>query len=252
MTGTSAIRLSALALTLILSACDSGSTPVEPESSRTDADAVLLAVEDLPDGYTVSPPQPAPEVSAAGSVSVAGCDALLNRFRDGGAGVRFEAGTAGPFLVEELAEDAGAPGVLRDLAARCAAFTDTDAAGETTGVTVTGSALPGLGATAATPAPTPVLGDEAATPTPGLGGETPTPGLGAGAAAPRLGDEVVAVRIDAIGGAGDDAYTLSGYLIAIRVGGTTCTIVHFGQPGVDPAETETITRAAVRKLQRRQ
>lgn len=210
MASTSAIRLGALALTLILSACDSGSTPVEPESSRTDPDSVLLAVEDLPDGYAISPPQAEPEVSVVGSVSVAGCDALLNRFRDGGTGVRFEAGGAGPFLAEELAEDAGALGVLRELAARCATFTDTDAGGETTSVTVAEGGLP------------------------------------------DLGDESAAFRMAASGGAGDDAYTLSGYLVAIRVGGTTCTIVHFGQPGVDPAETETIVRAAVRKLQRRQ
>ncbi|WP_327007380.1 hypothetical protein OHA72_09025 [Dactylosporangium sp. NBC_01737] len=208
MTSTAAILLSALTLTV--SACDSGSTPVEPESSRTTAGSVMLTVEDLPDGYVTSPPQAAPEVSAIGSVSVPGCDVLLNRFRDGGTGVRFEAGGSGPFLAEELAEDAGAPGVVRDLGGRCAAFTDTDAGGETTSVTVAEGGLPGLG------------------------------------------DESAALRMTASGGAGDDAYTLSGYLVAIRVGGTTCTIVHFGQPGVDPAETETIARAAVRKLQRRQ
>ncbi|MEV4507970.1 hypothetical protein AB0K00_03310 [Dactylosporangium sp. NPDC049525] len=210
MTSTPAVLLSALALTVTLSACDSGSTPVEPESSRTTPEGVLLTVEDLPDGYVTSPPQAAPEVSASGSVSVAGCDVLLNRFRDGGTGVRFEAGPSGPFLAEELAEDAHAAGVLRDLAGRCATFTDTDAGGETTSVTVAEGGLP------------------------------------------SLGDEFAAFRMAASGGAGDDAYTLSGYLVAIRVGGTTCTIVHFGQPGVDPAETGTITRAAVRKLQRRQ
>ncbi|GAA3230217.1 hypothetical protein [Dactylosporangium siamense] len=203
-----AILLSALTLTL--SACDSGSTPVEPESSRTTAASVLLTVDDLPDGYATSPPQAQPEVSAVGSVSVAGCDVLLNRFRDGGSGVRFEAGTSGPFLAEELADDAGAAGVLRELAGRCAAFTDTDAGGETTGVTVAEGGLP------------------------------------------SLGDESAAFLMTASGGVGDDAYTLGGYLIAVRVGGTTCTIVHFGQPGVDPAETEAIARAAVRKLQRRQ
>ncbi len=235
MTGTSATRLGALALTLILSACDSGSTPVEPESSRTDPDSVLLEVEDLPDGYVISPPQAAPEVSAAGSVSVAGCDALLNRFRDGGTGVRFEAGTAGPFLAEELAGDAGAPGVLRELAARCAAFTDTDAGGETTSVTVTVGGLPELAGS-----PPPGAGDGSAAGDPG------------GSSVAAFGDESVALRMAATGGAGDDAYTLSGYLIAVRVGGTTCTIVHFGQPGVDPAETAAIVGAAVRKLQRRQ
>jgi hypothetical protein len=210
MTGTPAALLGALALTVTLSACDSGSTPVEPESSRSTPTGVMLEVADLPDGYVVSPPQAAPEVSAIGTVSVAGCDALLNRFRDGGTGVRFEAGGAGPFLAEELAEGAGALDVLRDLAARCATFTDTDPDGGTTSVTVADGGLP------------------------------------------RLGDESVALRMSASGGAGDDAYLLSGYLLAIRVGAATCTIVHFGQTGVDPAETETIARTAVRKVQRRQ
>ncbi|UWZ54569.1 hypothetical protein Daura_50510 [Dactylosporangium aurantiacum] len=170
----------------------------------------MLTVADLPDGYVTSPPQAEPEVSAAGSVSVEGCGALLDRFRDGGGGVRFEAGAAGPFLAEELAEAPGAVGVLRTLAGQCATFTDTDGAGDTTTVTVADGGLPGLG------------------------------------------DESAAFRMTASGGAGDDAYTLGGYLLAVRVGGTTCTIVHFGQPGVDAAETEAIARTAVRKLQRRQ
>lgn len=197
------------ALTLALGACDSGSTPVEPESSRTGAANVMLTVDDLPDGYVTSPPQAAPEVSAAASVSVAGCDALLDRFRDGGSGVRFEAGASGPFLAEELAGATDAVGVLRILAGRCATFTDAGA-GDTATVTVADGGLP------------------------------------------ALGDESAAFRMTASGGAGEDAYTLGGYLLAVRVGGTTCTIVHFGQPGVDPAETETIARTAVRKLQRRQ
>jgi hypothetical protein len=205
-----ALTLSALGTLTALSACDSGSTPVEPESSRATAASVLLAVEDLPDGYVLSPPQAEPEVSAATRTDPAGCEALLNRFRDGGGGVRFEAGASGPFLAEELAGEPDAVGVLRELAGRCATFTDTDAGGEKTSVTVADGGLP------------------------------------------DLGDESAAFRMAASGGAGDDAYMLDGYLLAIRVGGTTCTIVHFGQPGVDPAETESIARAAVRKLQRRQ
>ena len=198
------------ALTLALGACDSGSTPVEPESSRTAAASVMLTVDDLPGGYVTSPPQAEPEVSTAGSVSVAGCDALLDRFRGGGSGARFEAGASGPFLAEELADATDAVAVVRALAGRCATFTDTDGGGETTTVTVADGGLP------------------------------------------SLGDESATFRMTASGGAGDAAYTLGGYLLAVRVGGTTCTLVHFGQPGVDPAETETIARTAVRKLQRRQ
>ncbi|MET7418161.1 hypothetical protein [Dactylosporangium sp. NPDC005555] len=198
------------ALALTLASCDSGSTPVEPESSRVGAGSPMLAVEDLPDGYVTSPPQAEPEVSGVSSVSVAGCDALLNRFRDGGTGVRFEGGASGPFLAEELTDAADAVDVLRELGTRCGTFTDTDAAGDTTSVTVADAGLPGLG------------------------------------------EDSAALRMAASGGTGDDAYTLSGYLVAVRVGGTTCTLVHFGQPEVDPGETEAIAKTAVRKLQRRQ
>jgi hypothetical protein len=203
-------HLIGFALALALASCDSGSTPVEPESSRSAPGGAMLAVEDLPDGYVTSPPRAAPEVSGVSAVSVAGCDALIDRFRDGGDGVRFEAGASGPFLAEELTGDAAAVEVLRELGARCGAFTDTDAAGDTTTVTVTDAGLP------------------------------------------RLGEDSAALKMAASGGTGEEAYALGGYLLAVRVGGTTCTIAHFGQPAVDPAETEAIARAAVRKLRRRQ
>jgi hypothetical protein len=32
--------------------------------------------------------------------------------------------------------------------------------------------------------------------------------------------------------------------------GTTCTLVHFGQPDVDRGETESIVRAAITKIRR--
>jgi hypothetical protein len=56
----------------------------------------------------------------------------------------------------------------------------------------------------------------------------------------------------ASGGTGDDAWTTSGYLFQARVAGLTCTLVHFGQPGVDRAETESIAKAAVAKIKRRE
>lgn len=209
-------RAAALACALTLATgCTGGEPAPTPKPSATGGG--LLAVEDLPDGYATSPPEVEPEVSAVSSVSVAGCDVLLDRFRGGGAGagstartVRFEGGSAGPFLAEEVAADAGTLPALRTLAARCAGFTDTDADGTTTTVTVAAADFPGLG------------------------------------------DESVAFRMAASGGAGDDSYTLSGYLIVVRLGATTCTLVHFGQPEVDRAETEAIAKAAVRKLQHRQ
>ncbi|MEV0560824.1 hypothetical protein [Dactylosporangium sp. NPDC050588] len=203
-------HLLGIALALTLASCGSGPTPVGPEPSRSATGGALLAVEDLPDGYVTSPPQVEPEVSGDSTVSVAGCGALIDRFRGGGTGVRFEGGSAGPFLAEEVSADPDAVDVLRELGTRCAAFTDTDPGGGTTSVTVTDAGLP------------------------------------------SLGDESAAVRMAASGGAGDDAYTLGGYLLVVRVGGATCTLVHFGQPEVDRAETETIAKAAVRKLRRPQ
>ncbi|MGI5246127.1 hypothetical protein [Dactylosporangium sp. CA-139066] len=200
------------AAVLALAGCGGGAKPAAaPSPERASAD-VLLAPADLPDGYTVSPADVAPEVSTASSASVAGCDALLDYFRDGGGAMqgqiaRFEAGGTGPFLAEEVSAGSEAA----ELAARCASFTDTDGGGETTAVSV---------------AP---VGDF-----------------------PRLGEQERVFRMSANGGTGDDAFALSGYLVVVRVGPATCTLVHFGQPGVDRAETETIARAAVSKIRRRQ
>jgi hypothetical protein len=196
---------------LALAGCGGSAKPAAaPSPERASAD-ILLAPADLPDGYTLSPADVAPEVSTASSASVTGCDALLDYFRGGGAGegatARFEAGGTGPFLAEEISGGSG----VADLAARCPSFTDTDGDGETTAVRV---------------AP---VGDF-----------------------PRIGDDERVFEMSAGGGTGDDAFALSGYLMVVRVGPTTCTLVHFGQPGVDRAETETIARAAVSKIKRQQ
>jgi len=65
---------------------------------------------------------------------------------------------------------------------------------------------------------------------------------------PTLGDETVALKLAAGGGVGDDAETLSGYLVVVRVKDTVCTVVNYGMPGVDVTDTETVVRKAVRKL----
>ncbi|GGM11300.1 hypothetical protein ACFFX1_25610 [Dactylosporangium sucinum] len=197
---------------LALAGC-SGDPAVAPSASPEGGP--LLEVADLPGGYQTSPPQPSAEVSAASSVSVAGCEPLLDAFRagfgDAGPTARFEGGSTGPFLAERLSTGAAALDGQRDLARRCGSFTETDADGATTTVTVA-----------------PV------------------------ADFPALGDESAAFRVSAGGGTGDDSYALSGYLVVARQGATTCTLVHFGQPGVDRAETEAIARSAVGKLRRRQ
>jgi hypothetical protein len=197
---------------LALAGCDGSTEPAAAPSPEHAAAGVLLEPGDLPDGYALSPADVAPEVSAASSASVAGCDALLDYFRGGGAtdgeSARFEAGGTGPFLAEEISRYEGQN--LADLAGRCANFTDTDGDGETTAVSV---------------AP---VGDF-----------------------PKFGDEERVFRMSAGGGSGDGAFALSGYLLFVRIGSTTCTLVHFGQPDVERAETETIARAAVSKIRRR-
>ncbi|WP_432833212.1 hypothetical protein [Dactylosporangium sp. CA-092794] len=195
---------------LLVSGCANGGTPAA--KATPSAGSALLTPADLPDGYTVSPPDPAPEVSAASSASVAGCDALLDYFRGGsgdggGQTARFEAGAAGPFLSENIAPKSE----ISDLAANCWEFTDVAADGTTTTVHVT------------------QLTDF-----------------------PEVANGERAFRMEAAGGTGDDAFALSGYLVVASVGGATCTIVHFGQPGVDRAETERIARAAVTKIKQRQ
>ncbi|MER7276720.1 hypothetical protein ABT369_19975 [Dactylosporangium sp. NPDC000244] len=69
---------------------------------------------------------------------------------------------------------------------------------------------------------------------------------------PAVAESQKAFKMEATGGTGDDAWTTSGYLVQARVDGLTCTLVHFGQPGVDRAETESIAKAAVAKIKRRQ
>ncbi|GAA2617944.1 hypothetical protein GCM10010399_56250 [Dactylosporangium fulvum] len=193
--------------------CSGDRRAATPEATR--AGTALLEVADLPDGYTVSPPQAMPEMSAQNTVSVEGCGPLLDRFRagggDGAATVWFEGGSTGPFLAEELSADDVELARQRDLARQCATFTETGADGDTTTVTVS-----------------------------------------AVADFPGLGDETAAFRMAASGGADDAAYTFSGYLVLVRLGATTCTLVHFGQPAVDRSETEAIAAAAVRKVRQRQ
>lgn len=65
---------------------------------------------------------------------------------------------------------------------------------------------------------------------------------------PALGDESAAFKLNATGSSADFDLTMSGYLVAIRVGNTLCTVVHFGWPAVEAAETEQVARKAAEKL----
>ncbi|MEV6927516.1 hypothetical protein AB0M46_23855 [Dactylosporangium sp. NPDC051485] len=203
--------LAIVSAALVAGGCGGTSPKAAPTAEKATASALLDAA-DLPDGYSLSPPDAAPEVSAASSPSVPGCDALLDYFSEGAGpaaaeSARFEAGGSGPFLAEELSDHSD----VAQLGGRCGRFTSTDADGVTTAVTV-----------------------------------APVTDF------PRLGDAEQVFSMHADGGTGDAEFQLSGFLVVVRVGPTTCTLVHFGQPGVDRAETETIARAAVTKIKRRQ
>jgi hypothetical protein len=209
------LPIALLCATLALGGC--GQSRPAPNAGVTPAappagDA-LLEPADLPDGYATSPPDAAPEVSAASSPSVPGCDALLDYFRDGSPG---PGGRLARF-------DAGGTGpfLAESLSGAQSGLDDLAArCGDFTdtdddGVTTKVSVAP--------------VGDF-----PSLGGD----------------EHVFAMSAD--GGSGDDTFALSGYLVEVRVGGLTCMLVHFGQPGVDRAETESIARAAVSKIRTRQ
>lgn len=70
----------------------------------------------------------------------------------------------------------------------------------------------------------------------------------ANASFPKLGDETAAFKLEATLASGGRKVTLSGYLVAVRVGNVVSTIASFGVPSVDAGEIEQITRKAVDKF----
>ncbi|GAA0724224.1 hypothetical protein GCM10010199_33490 [Dactylosporangium roseum] len=193
--------------------CSGDRRAASPEATR--AGTALLEVADLPDGYMVSPPQAVPEMSAQTTVSVEGCGPLLERFRAGGGDGTATVRFEGGGTGPFVAEELSTDGA--ELARQ------RDLTRRCATFTETGA-----------------------------DGDTTTVTVSAVADFPGLGDETAAFRMAVSGGAGDAAYTLSGYLVLVRLGATTCILVHFGQSAVDRSETEAVAEAAVRKVRQRQ
>lgn len=204
----------------------SGSARAMPPPVRSQAElsAALLRVEDLPGGYTVEPAGDAPpDQSGTGGQGggaepcadvfdqLRGGDPDLSRIASSSAGVEFSKGEVGPFLQQSLLSTGDRAG----LRAAVDAFRQLPTlCGEFTERDEQGSFTLKLSeATFAT-----------------------------------LGDETVAVKLDAHGKGEEIDVTLAGYMVLIRTGSTVCLLIHFGIPGVDRAETETVARAAVAKL----
>ncbi|WP_432982084.1 hypothetical protein [Dactylosporangium sp. CA-233914] len=200
---------------LALGACGGDGKPAATPSAAAAHRSAgpLLEPDDLPDGYETSPPDATPEVSTASSPSVPGCDALLDYFRGG---TPTGGGQAARF-------EAGGTGPFL---------------AESIG-TGLGTGLADLAARCASFTDT-------------NDGETTTVSVTAVGDFPKLGEDEHVFAMTAGGGTAEDTFELSGYLLTVRVDGLTCTIVHFGQPGVNRAETETIAKAAVGKIKRRE
>jgi hypothetical protein len=185
----------------------------------------LLQLSDMPTGYAAKPgstsgggtPSPADSSSVTGPN--AACTQLFNQFdqesstnsEQASASAEFEKAATGPFVKEELESYRDAAALQKDMGTVSAAV---DKCGEFTVKEEDGEAKVKM----------------------------------ANASFPKLGDETAAFKLDALVSAGGKRVTLSGYLIAVRVGNVVCTITSFGVPNVDANEIEQITRKAVDKV----
>jgi hypothetical protein len=219
-------RLSLVVL-LLAGGCSSGKSGIAPGTLASSKVKILdtaglrralLRLDELPAGYSFSAEQsPEPDVSPSRPTR---CERLFEEFGntstlgDGTAGANavFEKSAVGPFLQLELASYADAAALRRSLS------TVRDAVGE--------------------------CGQFATTDPDGSKFTVQI----AAVSFPALGDETAAFKLDATGVSGETAVALSGFLVAVRVARTVCTIVHFGLPTVDLAETEQVARKAVDKL----
>jgi hypothetical protein len=196
-----------------------------PVLTQAELAAALLRVEDLPDGYTLQPiPESPPEESDTGGQGggaepcsdvfdqLRGGDPALSAIAAGTAEVEFSKGDDGPFLQQGLLSSGDRAGVRSAVEA----FRQLPKiCGEFTENDEQGAFTMRLSP----------------------------------AQFPALGDESVAVKLDATGTTEAATIALGGYLVLIRVGATVCILIHFGIPSVDVAETETVARAAVARLE---
>jgi hypothetical protein len=228
-------RFSAFALVVALSLIGAGCTAAgyagvaralpPPVLTQADLAAALLRVEDLPDGYTLQPiPESPPDETDAGGqgAGVEPCGDVFDQLRGGEpalsaiaagtAEVEFSKGDDGPFLQQGLISSGDRAG----LRSAVEAFRQLPkVCGEFTENDAQGTFTMRLSP----------------------------------AEFPALGDESVAVKLDATGTTEAATIALGGYLVLIRVGATVCILIHFGIPNVDIAETETVARAAVARLE---
>jgi hypothetical protein len=187
----------------------------------------LLALSDLPAGYSASPEETPsggdtsePNDSSSVTATSRECNQLFNEFGNEGNATQEEASvsadfekssTTGPFIKETLESYRDAAALqkdmtqVRDAVDKCGEFTVKEQGGDVR-VKI------------------------------------------ANASFPKLGDETAAFKLEATVTAQGKRLTLGGYLVAVRVGNVVSTIISFGLPSADAAETEQIVRKAVDKV----
>jgi hypothetical protein len=185
----------------------------------------LLALSDLPAGYSASPEETPsgggtsePNDSSSVTATSRECNQLFNEFGNAGNATKeeasvsadFEKSSTGPFIKETLESYRDAAALqkdmtqVRDAVDKCGEFTVKEQGGAVR-VKI------------------------------------------ANASFPKLGDETAAFKLEATVTAQGKQLTLGGYLVAVRVGNVVSTIISFGLPSADAAETEQIVRKAVDK-----
>ncbi len=201
-------------------------SPAAKVPTAEDLKKALLAVSDMPTGYAARPEKtpggggtPTPQDSS----SVAGpnpeCNRLFNEFGDEGSAkveqasvtAEFEKAATGPFVRQTLESYRDAAALQKDMSLVREAV---DKCGEFT------------------------VKDEDAEAKVKI----------ANASFPKLGDDTAAFKLEATVASGGRKVTLSGYMVAVRVGNVVSTITSFGLPSVDAGEIEQITRKAVDKF----
>jgi hypothetical protein len=187
----------------------------------------LLALSDMPTGYAAKPEKtpggggsPTPKESSSLAAPNAQCNQLFNEFDAEGsaaateqasASAEFEKAATGPFVKQTLESYRDAAALQKDMARVREAV---DKCGEFTVKEEDIEAKVRI----------------------------------ANASFPKLGDDTAAFKLDAVVASGGRKVTLSGYMVAVRVGNVVTTITSFGVPNVDAGEIEQITRKAVDKF----
>ena len=180
----------------------------------------LLALADMPTGYSAGTPKtansPAPDNSTSLGAPNAECERLFNQFDEGSAGeqgqatIEFRKSATGPFIRHTLESYRDAAALraslmkIREAVDKCGEFSVGDADGQAK-VKI------------------------------------------AAASFPKLGDDTAAFQLEATVTTEGRRVPVGGYLVAVRIGNVVSTIISFGVPKSDAAETEQIARKAVDK-----